>query len=70
MATAQRAWPARDVPPVFHRSRSTDLAWWLFSPLVTGTFTRVFTLGLAASLAWGLGATGLTSPGLNTCLAS
>lgn len=55
MATAQRAWPARDVPPVFHRSRSTDLAWWLFSPLVTGTFTRVFTLGLAASLAWGLG---------------
>ncbi len=51
---AQRRWPARDVPPV-DRTRLGDLAWWLFSPLVTGAFTRVLTLGLVGSLALALG---------------
>lgn len=55
MAIAQRMWPARDVPPVFDRSRTNDFAWWLFSPLVTGTFTRVMTLGAVLLAAQGLG---------------
>ncbi len=55
MALAQRRWPAGGAPPALDRSRTNDLAWWLFSPLVTGTFTRVATLGAAFSLAWALG---------------
>lgn len=55
MALAQRVWPADDVPPVFDRSRANDFAWWLFSPFVTGTLTRVLTLGATLLAAQALG---------------
>lgn len=50
MALAQRRWPAGEVPPI-DRSRTNDLAWWVFSPFVTGTLTRIATLGIVFSVA-------------------
>lgn len=50
MALAQRRWPSGAVPPV-DRSRTNDLAWWLFTPLVTGTLTRIATIGLVFTVA-------------------
>jgi sterol desaturase/sphingolipid hydroxylase (fatty acid hydroxylase superfamily) len=50
MALAQRRWPA-GTPPPLDRSRTNDLAWWLFSPFVTGTLTRIATLGVVFSVA-------------------
>ena len=59
LAWAERRWPA-SVPRSHPRDRvlavvvrrRLDLSWWLFTPLVTGTFTRSVTWGVIASLAF------------------
>jgi sterol desaturase/sphingolipid hydroxylase (fatty acid hydroxylase superfamily) len=53
LSWAQRRRPSTThVPLAFTKSRALDWQWWLFSPLVTGTLTRLVTLGAFASLAF------------------
>jgi sterol desaturase/sphingolipid hydroxylase (fatty acid hydroxylase superfamily) len=52
-SAAERRWPAR--AGIGRSERRTDVEYWFFTPVVTGTLTRSATLGIVGLLAWSLG---------------